>query len=105
MLLVDEEDTVEVEDDGDHPHLEAIEVSLKFVSGLIPLRTMKVHVNIQGVLVVVLIDSGATHSFLSNRVIEILGLTVIDTGSVRVVLDNGRKDKTQGTCKAVTLEL
>lgn len=105
MLLVDEEDTVEVEDDGDHPHLEAIEVSLNSVSGLTPPRTMKVRANIQGVPVVVLIDCGATHSFVSNRVIEILGLTVIDTGSVRVVLGNGKKDKTWGTCKAVTLEL
>nr|KAJ0197601.1 hypothetical protein LSAT_V11C700383600 [Lactuca sativa] len=102
VLLVDEEDTVEEEDDGEHPHLEAIEVSLNSVSGLTPPHTMKVRENIQGVPVVVLIDCGATHSFVSNRVIEILGLMVIDTGSVRVVLGNGKKDKTWDLILGIT---
>ena len=39
--------------------------------------------------VVVLIDSGATHNFIFNKVVDWLGLCLMDTGSFGVVMGRG----------------
>nr|GEV04413.1 Ty3/gypsy retrotransposon protein [Tanacetum cinerariifolium] len=71
VLLVGDEDEIEEEFDeksDEHVHLDMVEVSLNSVMGFTSPHTMK----IQGIIgdedMVVLIDSGATHKFLSKRV-------------------------------------
>lgn len=106
LILGDvDEDEDEPEGKEEHPHLETIEVSLNSVSGLTSPRTMKLRVELHGAPVVVLIGNGATHSFISKKVIEKLGMEVKDTGSVGVTLGNGRYDRSRGTCKAIVLSL
>lgn len=40
-------------------------------------RTMKLEGNLRGANILVLIDSGATHNFISPKVVEALGLPLV----------------------------
>lgn len=64
LIISDEE---EGEEAIDHAHLDTIKVSLNSVSGLTPPHTMKVRGDMGGLQVGVLIDSGATHNFVSKK--------------------------------------
>lgn len=55
------------------------EVSINSVVGLTSPQTMKLRGRIGETKVVVLIDSGTTHNFLSEKVIEQLGLRASST--------------------------
>ncbi|GJU49209.1 putative mitochondrial protein, partial [Tanacetum coccineum] len=95
VLLVGEndeesmEEEMEVEDD-DHAHLDVIEVSLNSVMGFTSNHTMKLRGIIGDIVVVVLIDSGATHNFMSMRVVKQLGIMVMDSSQLTVTLGNGQ---------------
>ena len=52
--------------------VEAVKLSSNFMVGLSKPRTMKLRGEIQGKEVVVLIDCGATHNFISKPVVESL---------------------------------
>nr|GEV80902.1 ankyrin repeat-containing protein [Tanacetum cinerariifolium] len=80
VLLVGDEYKTEHEFDkksDDHVHLDMVEVSLNFVMGFTSPHTMKIQGIIGDEEVVVLIDSGVTHNFLSKRVLKELGLLVM----------------------------
>ncbi|KAJ9561759.1 hypothetical protein OSB04_006919, partial [Centaurea solstitialis] len=106
VLLVDEEgsDGEEGEDPG-HAYLDLVEVSLNSISGLTPPQTMKIKGDIRGTLVLVLIDCGSMHNFISKQVVVCLGLTIANTGVARIRLGNGLFDEGSGTCKGVVLNL
>ncbi|GKB14724.1 putative mitochondrial protein, partial [Tanacetum coccineum] len=106
VLLVGEEDEIEDELDersDELVHLDMVEILLNSVMGFTSPHTMK----IQGIIgheeVVVLIDSGATHNFLSRRVLKRLGLLITGGGSISVMLGNGKFEKSQGICKGVLI--
>ncbi|GJX90123.1 ty3-gypsy retrotransposon protein [Tanacetum coccineum] len=106
VLLVGDEDETEYEFDeksDEHVHLDMVEVSLNSVMGFTSPHTM----NIRGIIgdeeVVVLIDSGATHNFLSKRVLKELRLLVMGGGSISVMLGNRKFEKSRGICKRVLL--
>ncbi|GKD35000.1 putative mitochondrial protein, partial [Tanacetum coccineum] len=107
ILLVDDNDIEEEEeeeaskDEDDHVHLDMVEVSLNFVLGFTLPRTMKLRGNIHGVDVVVLVDYGATHNFIAQRLLDQLGLEVTGSEIVGVILGNGKVEKSQGIYKGV----
>lgn len=106
VLIVDEDVQGESDEEGDdHAHLDSVEVSLNSVSGLTPPHTMKVNGDIGGTQVTVLIDSGATHNFISSHVVARLGMEVSKTSSVKVRLGNGMFDRSRGMCHKVVLNL
>ncbi|GKD36084.1 putative mitochondrial protein, partial [Tanacetum coccineum] len=106
LLVGDNEDDIqEDEHDVSHVHLDAIEVSLNSVIGFTSPRTMKIRGSIGGLDVVVLIDYGATHNFISHRVVEQLALMVSGTTSVGVMMGNGKFEQSLGLCKEVVLAL
>ncbi|GJU71963.1 putative mitochondrial protein [Tanacetum coccineum] len=72
------------EHENSHEHLDSVEVSLNSVIGLASPRTMKIRGSIRDIEVVVLIDCGATHNFVSRRLIEMAGLVVSDLGEMVV---------------------
>ena len=102
VLIVDEEigeeDGAEGDDEG-HAHLDMAEVSLNAISGLTPPQTMKVKGKLRGMEVIVLIDSGATHNFVSTRIMKRLGIKAKGRRAVRVKLGNGLLINSRGTCK------
>ena len=110
LLMDDENDTIEekgdgTEDEGDHQHLDMAEVTLNSVVGLTPSNTMKVRGRVGDRDVVVLIDSGATHNFISARVVEKLDLRIEKGASYGVTFGNGAVERSRGICRGVVLTL
>lgn len=64
---------------------------------------MKLQGWVKGKQVLVLIDSGASHNFISTRLVEELGLTVEETPSYKVCLGDGQRKTTQGCCSDIPL--
>nr|KYP32370.1 Retrovirus-related Pol polyprotein from transposon opus [Cajanus cajan] len=68
-------------------------------------KTMKIKGMVKGVPVIILIDSGASHNFVSSRVVDSLGLDYGQTTIAKVTLGDGNKKKVQGRCNGVLVEL
>ncbi|XP_028552250.1 uncharacterized protein LOC114580023 [Dendrobium catenatum] len=92
-------------EEGEHPHLAMVEISLNSIAGLTSHSTMKLEGEIAGYKVMVLIDSGATHNFIACRFVEKVGLPVTQGRGVGVILGTGKKERCKGHCKGVTLTL
>lgn len=68
-------------------------------------RTMKLEGVLQGANILVLIDSGATHNFISPKVVEALGLQLVPSKPLGVKLGDGHRVLTMGKCAAISLVL
>ncbi|GAU45146.1 hypothetical protein TSUD_253790 [Trifolium subterraneum] len=68
-------------------------------------RTMKVEGKLEGVDIVVLIDSGASHNFISPKLTSALGLTVTPMVERKIKLGDGHRVLTRGVCKGIKLKL
>ncbi|GKE35616.1 hypothetical protein Tco_1454938 [Tanacetum coccineum] len=87
VLLVGDEEEDE-DSDPKHVHLDSVEVSLNFVMGFTTPRTMKIQGKLGDRDVIVLIDCGATHNFLSIKFVNDLGLVVVLTLHELQVVDD-----------------
>ncbi|XP_074346704.1 uncharacterized protein LOC141685510 [Apium graveolens] len=108
VLLIEEEDESEGEEGDNLPSpTEEVttEVSLNSVIGLTNPKTMKLKGSIGEYEVVVLIDPGATHNFVSLELVKELGIPVEPTGSFGVCLGNGDSVQGDGMCRKVRLQL
>ena len=101
---VGEENEPEVEEGGE-PESETTppEISLNSVVGLSNPKTMKLGGTIKGEHVVVMIDPGATHNFLSLTTLERLKIPLDSTKGFGVSLGNGEAVQGAGECKGVIL--
>ncbi|KAI0525242.1 hypothetical protein KFK09_004635 [Dendrobium nobile] len=106
-VYIDEapEDSDEYDEEQNETQLEVAEVSLNSVMGFTPSHTMKVKGKILGREVVVLIDSGATHNFISTQVAEELGMEPTETGNYGVMMGTGKIESSTGICKGVEMRL
>ena len=81
------------------------EISFNSVMGFTSPRTLKMLGLILGKEVVVMIDPGATHNFVSREVVETLGVPLSPTKSFGVSLGTGESVRGTGLCKGVSLQL
>ena len=86
LLLLENE-----EEDGELPtNLEGEpEISLHALTGWSPHKTMRVKANIKSHELIVLIDSGSTHNFISERIANSLQLPVQFTKPFNIKIANG----------------
>ncbi|KAL2466824.1 Eukaryotic aspartyl protease family protein [Abeliophyllum distichum] len=84
---------------------EVVELSLNSVVGLTPPRTMKVRGRILSQDIVILIDCGASHNFISSKLVQILGLLRIATTGYGVIMGTGLAVQGAGVCKGVAVEI
>lgn len=111
MLIVKEDGTEyeieeEIEDDSEEssPEMsELAELSLNSVVGLSSPRTMKLRGTIQNEDVVVMIDSGASHNFISNQLVKKLGLVMVETKGYGVIMGTGVAVKGAGVCQDIEI--
>ncbi|XP_022640715.1 uncharacterized protein LOC111242322 [Vigna radiata var. radiata] len=68
-------------------------------------NTMKLSGWIQDRRVVVLVDSGASHTFISTSLAEEMGLEREETAPYRVCLGDGQRKERRGCCMGVSLTL
>ncbi|MCI51719.1 pentatricopeptide repeat-containing protein, partial [Trifolium medium] len=94
---------LEAEEDEEEEEVEA-ECKLIGVLGKMgEYRTMKIEGKLTNVTVEVLIDSGASHSFISPELTTALGLTVTPTVVKSIKLGDGHRVKSEGMCKGLKL--
>ena len=68
-------------------------------------QTMKIEGKLANVTVEVLIDSGASHSFISPKLTMALGLTVTPTTVRSIKLGDGHRVMSEGVCRGVRIAL
>jgi len=94
-LLLEGDDETSLQDDeefeGDEP-----QISLHALTGWSTARTMRIMARIENQDLTVLIDSGSTHNFISERIANWLHLPVIPTQPFNVKVANGNPLKCQG---------
>lgn len=78
---------------------------LNSVVGIDNPKTMKLAGHIGEERVVVMVDQGATHNFLSPKVVEKLGSKMASTEEFGVTFGTGKTCKGWGVCKEVELDL
>lgn len=115
LLLVAEEEIEELKgaellDDQSQPENiadgpESAVLCLSSLVGFCPPNAMKVKGRIKKQEVVVLIDSGASHNFISEKFLTESGLTRTPTHEFSVQMGNGDEVKNMGVCKGVHLQL
>lgn len=81
------------------------EVSLSSVMGITSPKTMRLLGSINGSGVVVMIDPGTTHNFVSSEAAQKLGITLTESKSFGVTLGTGEAVQGEGVCHGVVLEL
>uniref|UniRef100_A0A803PSM5 RNA-directed DNA polymerase n=1 Tax=Cannabis sativa TaxID=3483 RepID=A0A803PSM5_CANSA len=80
-------------------------LSLNSLVGISSAHTMKLAGKIGQQTVAVLIDSGATHNFISREIVEATGIPITQTNGYGILLGTGDRVKAEGVCSQVTLEL
>ncbi|XP_050914793.1 uncharacterized protein LOC127129699 [Lathyrus oleraceus] len=68
-------------------------------------RAMKLEGCLQGASILVLIDSGATHNFISPKVVETLGFPMVPSNPLGVKLGDGHRVLTRGRCNGIQLNV
>ncbi|TYK21518.1 Ty3/gypsy retrotransposon protein [Cucumis melo var. makuwa] len=88
------------------PHTTAcVELSINSVVGLNDPGTMKVRGSLQGKEVVILIDCGATHNFVSEKLVTSLQLPIKETAHYGVILESGAAIQGKGICESVEIQM
>ncbi|XP_062093432.1 uncharacterized protein LOC133799409 [Humulus lupulus] len=87
------------------PKAKVVEVPLNSVVRLTSPKTMKLMGSIHGHEVVVLIDSGATHNFITSELASKLALPISTTESYGVQMGTGQAIRGEGICRGVPLIL
>jgi len=114
VLILGEGETVNEDgeiitlEDASEESEEEVEVECKSMGVLGSLgehRTMKVEGKIDNVDLLVLIDSGASHNFISPKVTTALGLIITPVTARRIKLGDGHKVVTRGICKGVRMKM
>lgn len=79
------------------------EISLNSVMGFSNPKTLKLRGTIYGEVVIVMIDPGATHNFVSIHTVERLNIPVSHAKGFEVSLGTGQEVRGTGECLAVPL--
>lgn len=98
---------IEVEEDltSDPLECKAIRLFGIFHEELSGVKTMRLEGWVNGIPVVVLVDSGASHNFISPKVVSALGLSINESHKMGVRLGDGHRIFTKGRCSGIQLRL
>lgn len=83
----------------------AMQLNMGSVAGMTSRKSLKLWGTIRDRDVTVLIDTGATHNFLSSQVVEELGLETDDSHDFVVKVGDGHNVRRSGVCRGVELKL
>lgn len=100
-----QEDDADTEKGEPEATCQRLDLLLCSDGGLTQPQTMKLRGKVQGGTVVILIDSGASHNFISTKLVQRLGLKVDPTVTYKVRLGDGHGKQTQGCCRQLGVQL
>lgn len=93
------------EGNTEEPTTEIATLSLNSLAGLGTPKTLKLRGVAHDKEVIVLIDSGATHNFISEEIVHQLEIPISNSASYGVVLGIGESVRAAGVCKGVVLTI
>ncbi|KZV27247.1 peroxidase 64 [Dorcoceras hygrometricum] len=82
-----------------------LELPMFSISGMTQRQTVKLGGRIQDEEAVVMIDSGASHNFVSRKLVEKLGMEIDEAMRFGVCLGDGTKIRGQGLCHGLMIQL
>lgn len=88
----------------DQPN-QLLDLPIYSIGRIVQPRTMKLMGKIREAPTIVMIDSGASHGFVSRRLVEELGIRVEETSQFEVCLGDGHHTTSQGLCKGSKVNL
>ncbi|XP_057444004.1 uncharacterized protein LOC130736175 [Lotus japonicus] len=108
MLMAEDdgEEDIETLSETQEEIEEAIELkqlSLYSIQGISTRKSLKVWGILNGTTIVVLIDCGATHNFISKAMAKQLGLVITETSTSTVEVGDGHKVQGSGVCRKVSV--
>ena len=101
----EEELTEEYGDGEEEDTAEVAEISMNSVVGLSSPRTMKLKGRMGKEEVVILIDSGASHNFVSEKLMRKMGVTLTETASYEVLVAGGVRVRGKGVVEGIDLQV
>ena len=66
--------------------------------------TMKLQEKLSGIPILLLVDNGATHNFISRKLVEALGWTWEEAKSMNILMGDDHTTETRGMCKEIKIE-
>ncbi|OMO79271.1 reverse transcriptase [Corchorus capsularis] len=99
------EDNSQIEEGGAVETLEDAEISIHAITGTPSSRTMWIRGSLEGYPLLILIDSGSTHSFLDSTLARELNLPIEYKEELRVMVANGERVYCEGVYRGVSLLL
>lgn len=84
---------------------EVAALSLNSMGGFVSKKTLKILGEVGGISVVVLVDSGATHNFISKEIVEKAKLSLTSSTNYGVILGTDEAICAAGVCKGVILTI
>ncbi|XP_055960653.1 transposon Tf2-1 polyprotein [Mercurialis annua] len=96
---------LEVLVEEDEPDDEEPAISFHAISGTQTTQTMQVEGIINGFPLLVLIDSGSTHSFVNEALIHQLHIQAEAKSNLRVMVANGEQVKSPGVCRKLPIQM
>ena len=81
-----------------------MDLSVCLAGGLTQPQTMKLKGELQGQEVLILIDSGASHNFITSKLVKKLGLKLESTKPYYIRLGDGNRKSTQGCCQNLKVQ-
>ncbi|KAL4021245.1 hypothetical protein IC575_020039 [Cucumis melo] len=82
-----------------------VELSINFVVGLNDSGTMKIRGKLQGMKVIIMIDCGVPHNFISEKIVKSLQIPTKETAHHGVILRSGTAIQGKGVCENVEIQL
>ncbi|KZV50863.1 hypothetical protein F511_25461 [Dorcoceras hygrometricum] len=82
-----------------------LELPLFSISGVSQPQTLKLRRGIRGEEVVIVVDSGASHNFVSRTLMEKLGFEIDESVRFGVCIGDGGKVQCQGLCRNLMVDL
>lgn len=95
---------VEVEDTDDEGRGEFSVLNLHHITHETQ-HTVKFQGHIRGVDVLILVDGGATHNFISQKLVHKMEWLVEATPQMKVKLGDGFQTATQGVCRGLDMHI
>jgi hypothetical protein len=83
--------------------IQELGISLHALTDIEVADTLKLHISINGVPLIALVDSGSTHSFIRDAVVSSLGLNMTPTVGILVKVANGDKVMSGGICSSTLI--
>lgn len=97
--------SMELKEEEPAEEVEVAEISISSIAGISSSRTIKLRGTLRGRDVIVMIDSGATHNFVSKKLVEQLQLETDKTRGYSVLTAGGVTFRDAGLCSELELEL